>query len=80
MMKLWDSLPRFLIVLGLTLVFIGILITLISRIPYIGRLGHLPGDLIFEGRRYKIYIPIVTSLLLSIILTLLLNLLQRFIR
>jgi hypothetical protein len=36
-----------------------------------GRLGvgRLPGDLVFRGRHFTVYLPIVTSILLSLILT-----------
>lgn len=36
------------------------------------RLGQLPGDLSFGGSSWRVYIPLGTSLLLSVVLTLLL--------
>jgi hypothetical protein len=39
--------------------------------------GHLPGDIRIEREGLRVYIPIASSLLLSLILTLLLNLLRR---
>lgn len=43
-------------------------------------LGKLPGDLKIKGEKYGIYFPIVTSLVISVILTLLLNLFFWFFR
>jgi hypothetical protein len=40
-------------------------------------LGHLPGDVHAEGKHWTFNFPIVTCLLLSLILTLLLNFLMR---
>ena len=38
---------------------------------------HLPGDLIFKSGNTTVYIPIATSIILSVVLTLALNLLFR---
>jgi hypothetical protein len=43
------------------------------RLPF----GRLPGDIAIEGERGGIYIPIVTSILLSVILTIIINLFFR---
>ena len=45
-----------------------------------GHLGFrgLPGDLAFEGKGWKVYFPIATSILLSVVLTVLLNLASKF--
>ena len=40
-------------------------------------LGRLPGDLVWRRKNTTVYFPIVTSLVLSVVLTLLLNLLFR---
>ena len=64
---------RVLLVVGLVIAGIGLLAVLGVRIP----LGHLPGDIRIEGERGVILIPLATMLLLSIILTVVLNLLGR---
>jgi hypothetical protein len=46
----------------------------LEKLPWIGR---LPGDIHIERRNFSIHFPIVTSLLLSVILTILLNLFLR---
>jgi hypothetical protein len=58
---------RFLIVLGLAILIIGLLW------PYLGKLGlgRLPGDIVIERENGTIYVPVVTCLLLSLLLSLL---------
>ena len=65
---------RILMVLGLLLVGIGALLTFGPRIPWLGR---LPGDFVFGGAHWRIYLPLGTSLLLSLLLTLIIALLSR---
>ena len=61
------------------LVFIvGLVIAGVGLLAMLGvRLGRLPGDIVVGGERFAIYIPIVTSILISIVLTVLLNLWSR---
>jgi len=71
-----QSVARFLMIFGLLVFVIGAVLFLSSRfdIP----LGRLPGDIRIEGQNTRIYIPIVTSIILSILLTIGLNLFLRF--
>ena len=62
------GLGRTLIVFGLVIVVIGVLISLGDRLPL--RIGRLPGDIVYRGKNTTIYIPIVTSILLSVVLSL----------
>jgi hypothetical protein len=64
---------RALIIFGIVLVAIGLLWPLISKLG----LGRLPGDIVIERTNFTLYIPIVTSLLISIVITVLLWLLNR---
>ncbi len=57
---------RALVLVGLLIVALGLTLTFAGRIPYLGR---LPGDLRFGGDRFVVYVPIATSILLSIVLT-----------
>ena len=67
------ELGGFLVLLGGLLLFIGLILFLFPR--SLSWLGHLPGDLRFEfGDRGRVYIPLTTSLLLSLALSLLLTL------
>lgn len=64
---------RILLVIGLVLVVVGGLAALGVRLPF----GRLPGDIAIEGERGGLYIPIVTMIVVSVVLTILLNLLIR---
>ena len=57
---------------GIILALLGAWILFGGRFPSLPSwLGRLPGDLSFERRNVRIYLPITTSLLLSLVLTLL---------
>lgn len=68
------GLGKWLIVMGLLLVAMGAAMLLLGRIG----LFRLPGDLEFGGRNWRVFIPITTSIMLSILLTLLLWLITLF--
>ena len=61
---------RVLLGVGLTLVVLGGLMLLGERLG----LGRLPGDVVLKRKNVSIYLPIATSILLSLVLTLFLNL------
>jgi hypothetical protein len=63
------GLGRMLIILGIVLILVGLLFTVGERLPT--RIGRLPGDIVIRGKNTTFYFPIVTSILLSLILTLL---------
>jgi hypothetical protein len=67
------SLGRWLVALGVVLVVLGLLWPWISRLG----LGRLPGDIVIERETFRLYIPIVSSLLVSIVLSVILWLLNR---
>ena len=64
---------RFLIVLGLVILVIGLLWPYLSRIG----LGHLPGDVVIKRDNVTFYVPLVTCLLLSLLLSLILWVVNR---
>lgn len=66
-----NEVGKLLILAGGALLLVGVLLTLAPRLPLFGR---LPGDLSFERGGIRIYLPLATSLVLSIVLTILLNL------
>ncbi len=67
------ELGRVLVIIGVVLVVVGGLAMLGVRLPF----GRLPGDIAIEGERGGVYIPIVTMVVLSVILTILVNLFLR---
>jgi hypothetical protein len=64
---------RFLIVLGLAILVIGLLWPYLSRIG----LGRLPGDIVIERENMTFYFPLVTCLLVSGLLSLIFWVLNR---
>ncbi len=64
---------KLLVIFGLILVAVGILWPLLTKLG----LGRLPGDLVIERENVRLYVPIMTSLLVSAVLSLILWLLNR---
>jgi hypothetical protein len=67
------ELGRILVVIGIVLVVVGGLALLGVRLPF----GRLPGDIAIEGERGGFYFPVVTMIVVSIVLTVLLNIFLR---
>ena len=70
----FGPLGKMLILLGVCIILIGFLLVIGEKIPWIGR---LPGDIIIRKKNFTFYFPIVTSILISIILTLLFTLFRK---
>lgn len=64
---------RFLVVLGLILLAAGLLWPWLDRLG----LGRLPGDIVIERDNLRIYVPLATGLLVSVVVSLVLWLLNR---
>lgn len=63
--------------LGRWLVGMGVVIAIVGGLLMAGGalgLGRLPGDISFGGERFRVYVPLATGLLISIVATILLNL------
>ena len=58
---------RFLIVLGSAILALGLLWPYLSKLG----LGRLPGDIVIERGTFTVYVPLMTCLLLSLVLSLL---------
>ena len=65
---------RILIYFGLLLVVLGVIFSLIGKIPW---LGQLPGDITIGRERFTFYFPLATCLIISVVLSLVLYLLRR---
>jgi Zn-dependent protease with chaperone function len=65
---------KILIFFGLILILLGLFFILIEKIPY---LGKLPGDIYIKKGNFVFYFPLATSIILSILLTIILNLISR---
>ncbi|HTP00298.1 MAG TPA: DUF2905 domain-containing protein [Anaerolineales bacterium] len=73
-----ESFGRYLIIGGLVMILIGLGFYLGSRLGL--PLGHLPGDIFIKGENGAFYFPLTTCILLSIILTVVLNIVIRLFR
>lgn len=69
-----QQIGKWLIAAGIIIAVVGALVMLLGRVG----LFKLPGDLQFGSKNWRIYIPIASSILLSIILTLILWLISHF--
>ena len=68
------DLGRTFIVLGLVLVVVGLALSVLPRVP---GLGHLPGDIHIERENFSFHFPLVTCLVVSVVVSLILNLIFR---
>jgi hypothetical protein len=68
---------RLLLITGLVLAAAGALLILAPRFPGLDRLGRLPGDFVFARGPVTVFIPLVSSLVISVLLTIVLNLILR---
>ena len=69
------ELGKLLVFLGVVLAAAGIVLMLLGRAHFPGR---LPGDLVYRGKNTTVYFPLATSLLVSIVLSLVLYLIGRW--
>ena len=70
----FNFLARILIIFGIIFILIGGLLLLVGKIPHIGR---LPGDIYIKKDNFVFYFPLATCIILSILLTIVLNLIFR---
>jgi hypothetical protein len=73
-MSPFGSLGKILIIFGIALVVIGLIMVLGDKIPWIGR---LPGDIYIKRDKFTFYFPLMTSIIISILLTLLFALFRK---
>ena len=62
-----------LIIIGLSLLVVGLLWPWLSKLP----LGRLPGDIVVEREGFRLYFPVTTAVLLSLVASLLFWLFRR---
>jgi len=69
-----NNLARLLLILGILFIIASVLVENRVKIP----LGRLPGDIIIKRENFTFYFPLVTSILISIILTIIFSLMKRW--
>lgn len=65
-----DSIGKSLIFFGVILIVLGSILVIFGKLPWFGR---LPGDIIIKKEGVTLYFPVVTMILLSLLLTVLFN-------
>jgi hypothetical protein len=73
-----ESIARYLMIGGVVLFLIGGGVYLAAKFGL--PLGRLPGDIRIEGENGSFYFPITTSILVSVVLTIVLNVISRFLQ
>jgi len=73
-----ENIGRFLMIGGIILFIVGGLLFLASKlgIPF----GHLPGDIRVERENFSFYFPLASSILISVVLTIIINVILRLIK
>ena len=69
------SIAILLIITGSLLFIAGLLLFFLDEIPW---LGKLPGDIYIQGKNYSFRFPLMTCLLLSIVISILFNLIAKY--
>ncbi|MBE2196160.1 MAG: DUF2905 domain-containing protein [Anaerolinea sp.] len=72
-----ESIGRVLLIGGLAVAGVGGLMLLLSRVPVINQLFNLPGDVRIQGENFSCFVPIVSMIIISVVLTVVVNLLLR---
>ncbi len=67
------AMGTWLILAGIAVIIVGVLM----RAGWLSWLGQLPGDIRIEGENVRFYLPLATMVVISVVLTLLLNLFKR---
>ena len=72
----FENMGKMLVVMGLLVAIMGLLLIFVPKlkVPF---LGKLPGDIRIEREGFSFYFPIVTCIVLSILLTIALNVISR---
>jgi hypothetical protein len=69
-----NDLGRFLMITGVVIAAAGVILTLLPRISW---LGKLPGDILLRKGNVTFFFPLTTSIILSLLLSLILWLFRR---
>lgn len=69
---------RILVIIGLAIAFSGVVILIAAKI--FPGLSDMPGNFVFEGENFKIYLPLGLMILISLLGTILLNVVFRIFR
>lgn len=74
MNDMFSNIGKFLIFLGFLILILGLVFSFFPKLPYLGR---LPGDIYIKKGNFTFYMPLATSIFISLILTLIVNLILK---
>ncbi|HUJ18816.1 MAG TPA: DUF2905 domain-containing protein [Nitrospirota bacterium] len=69
------DIAKILILFGTLLIAVGVVLLLVPKLPFLGR---LPGDIMIKRGNTTFYFPLATSILISILISFIVYLLSRF--
>ena len=72
-----DGLGKILLIAGGVIIILGLLLIFNQHIPFFGK---LPEDIAIKKDNFSFYFPVVTFLIISVVLTILINVITYFIR
>ena len=67
---------KYILIIGIVIVVIGILVYFLH--DYLRWIGRLPGDIRIERGNFRFYFPLATMIILSLLVTLIINIFKRF--
>jgi uncharacterized membrane protein (DUF106 family) len=70
-----EGIGKILLIVGGIIVILGLILIFSQHIPF---LGKLPGDIFVKKEGFSFYFPIVTLLILSILVTIIVNIILHF--
>jgi hypothetical protein len=70
----FEPIGRSLVVIGVFITILGAIMLVTPRLPWLGR---LPGDIVIRTENATVYIPITTMLIVSVVLSVVLNVIGR---
>ena len=70
-----EGIGKILLIVGGIIVILGLLLIFSNHIPF---LGKLPGDIFIKREGFSFYFPIVTLFLLSLLVTIIVNIILHF--
>jgi hypothetical protein len=73
-----ENVGRLMLVLGVGIAILGGLLILASKLPFFNQLGNLPGDINIQIGNVSCFAPIVTMIIISLLLTVVANIVIRF--
>ena len=69
-----ENMGKFLIFAGVFIAILGLVLVFANKAPFLGR---LPGDIFIQKGNFQFYFPIITGLLISLLLTIIVNIVIR---